>query len=316
MLLRPVDWGDYELIDCGDFEKLERFGSHVTIRPEPQAVWPRSMPDGEWERLAVAVFRRSGERTGNRYPDERGEWTLRRRMPEQWWISYACRGVTLRMRLGLTSFKHVGVFPEQAANWTFIFDNITQMRRQGHAPHVLNLFAYTGGASLAARAAGAEVTHVDSVKQVVTWARENMERSGLEGICWIVDDAMKFVRRKVRRGNTYSGIILDPPSYGRGPNGEKWVLEQDIAELLECCAQLLEPHGFFALNLYSMGLSALLARTAVRQVFGIAGELPDPQQSPDEAMPRNVLLEEFGEFYFNDRAGKSLPLGVFYRFMR
>ena len=203
------------------------------------------------------------------------------------------------MRLGLTSFKHVGIFPEQAANWNFIYDNIEQQLADGITPKVLNLFAYTGGATLAARAAGADVTHVDSVKQVVTWSRENMESSGLDGVRWIVEDALKFVHREVRRGNRYDGIILDPPAYGRGANGEKWILEENIVEMLECCAELLDPqHGFLVLNLYSMGLSSTLARTALRQAFG------------------NTGTEERGELYFSDRAGKELPLGTFCRFKR
>ena len=171
--------------------------------------------------------------------------------------------------------------------------------RKPVTPRVLNLFAYTGGASLAARAAGAETTHVDSVKQVVTWSRENMELSGLDGIRWIVEDALKFVRREVRRGSRYNGIILDPPAYGRGANGEKWILEENICEMLACCAQLLEPQGaFLVLNLYSMGLSSTLARTAVRQAFGAP------------------LEEQYGELCFTDRAGKQLPLGTYYRFIR
>jgi 23S rRNA (cytosine1962-C5)-methyltransferase len=193
----------------------------------------------------------------------------------------------------------VGIFPEQAANWNFIYDRTTELIEQGTQPKVLNLFAYTGGATLAAKAAGADVTHVDSVKQVVTWSRENMEHSSLEGVRWIVEDALKFVRREVRRGNRYDGIILDPPAYGRGANGEKWVLEENIGEMLECCAALLDDkHGFLVLNLYSMGLSALLARTALRQAFGATGK------------------EEFGELYFSDRFGKELPLGTFCRFTR
>ena len=152
---------------------------------------------------------------------------------------------------------------------------------------------------LAARAAGAEVTHVDSVRQVVTWARENMEASGLDGVRWIVEDALKFVQREVRRGNVYDGIILDPPAYGRGANGEKWVLEEGIGEMLACCARLLAPlHSFLVLNLYSMGLSPMLARTAVRQAFGAPRE------------------EQWGELCFTDRGGKELPLGTYYRFVR
>ena len=237
---------DYELIDSGDFEKLERFGRYVVRRPEPQAIWRRSLTEEEWRRLADASFLRDGR------SEERGEWRLRSGMPSRWTVDYAYEGMRLRMRLGLTSFKHVGLFPEQAANWNFIYDNCVRMRAEGRTPKVLNLFAYTGGATLAARAAGADTTHVDSVKQVVTWARENMEQSGLEGVRWIVEDALKFVQREVRRGNRYNGIILDPPAYGRGANGEKWILEDNIGEMLECCARLLEPRGaFLVLNLYS-----------------------------------------------------------------
>ena len=284
---------DYELIDSGDFEKLERFGRYVVRRPEPQAIWRRSLTEQEWRRLADASFLRDGR------SEERGEWRLRSGMPSRWTVDYAYEGMRLRMRLGFTSFKHVGLFPEQVANWNFIYDNCMRMRAEGRTPKVLNLFAYTGGATLAARAAGADTTHVDSVKQVVTWARENMEQSGLEGVRWIVEDALKFVQREVRRGNRYNGIILDPPAYGRGANGEKWILEDNIGEMLECCARLLEPRGaFLVLNLYSMGLSATLASTAVRQAFGTPFE------------------EQFGELCFDDRAGKRLPLGTYCRFVR
>ena len=257
-LLCPTGWNDYELLDSGNFEKLERFGRYVIARPEPQAIWDRSMRAEEWDRLADARFRK------DRRSDDRGEWILRSGMPEQWFVGYENGGLQLRMRLGLTSFKHV----------------------------------YTGGASLAARAAGAEVTHVDSVKPVVSWARENMEASGLDGIRWIVDDALKFVRRELRRGHLYQGIILDPPAYGRGPDGEKWVLEEHLNEMLRTCAQLLDRNGFLVLNLYSMGLSALLARSAVRQLVGSCND------------------EQFGELYFTDSYGKSLPLGVYYRCVR
>ena len=287
------DFGDYELIDTGDFEKLERFGRYVTRRPEPQAIWRRTLSEEEWRRTADAAFLRDAR------SDERGEWRLAPKTPDRWTVEYACRGMRLRMRLGLTSFKHVGIFPEQAANWNFIYDECRKLAGDSGGAKVLNLFAYTGGATLAARAAGAEVTHVDSVKQVVTWARENMEQSGLEGVRWIVEDALKFVRREVRRGSRYRGIILDPPAYGRGANGEKWVLEDDICEMLDCCARLLEPeNAFLVLNLYSMGLSPTLARTAVRQAFGA---------------PRT---EQWGELCFSDRAGKELPLGTYYRFTR
>lgn len=282
------DFGDYELIDTGDFEKLERFGRYVTRRPEPQAIWRRTLSEEEWARADASFLRDARS-------DEHGIWKLKPEIPDRWTVDYRYGAMQLRMRLGLTSFKHVGLFPEQAANWDFIYDTVRTMQR----PRVLNLFAYTGGASLAACAGGAEVTHVDSVKPVVTWARENMELSGLDGIRWIVEDALKFVQREVRRGNRYQGIVLDPPAYGRGANGEKWVLEDDIGEMLTCCAELLEPkNAFLVLNLYSMGLSSTLARTVVRQAFGAPVE------------------EQWGELCFTDHADKVLPLGTYYRFKR
>ncbi|MEG1623219.1 MAG: class I SAM-dependent methyltransferase [Alistipes sp.] len=284
---------DYELIDSGDFEKLERFGRYVTRRPEPQAIWRRSLSEEAWRVRADAAFLRDAK------SEERGEWRLRQGMPSRWQVAYQYKAMKLSMRLALTSFKHVGIFPEQADNWNFIYDHCADLRAKGVVPRVLNLFAYTGGATLAARAAGAEVTHVDSVKQVVTWARENMESSGLDGVRWIVEDALKFVHREVRRGSHYEGIILDPPAYGRGADGEKWILEEQISEMLACCAELLQPKGsFLVLNLYSMGLSAMLARTAVRQAFGPAEQ------------------EQAGELYFEDTAAKQLPLGTYYRFSR
>ena len=288
-LLSPV-WEDYELIDSGDFEKLERFGRYITRRPEPQAIWQKSLSEDEWRRMATASFRREGG------SEERGRWSLSPQQPEQWRISQRVGDKKITLRLGLTSFKHVGVFPEQAENWNFIFESVKDLQKGGtQRPKVLNMFAYTGGASLAAAAAGAEVTHVDSVKQCISWARENMEESRIEGIRWVVEDALKFARREVKRGHRYEGIILDPPAYGRGPEGEKWVLEQNIVEMLSLCAEMLQEGGFLVLNLYSMGLSALLAKSAVNQLI------------------RNPKWEQFGELYFTDRAGKSLPLGVYYR---
>jgi 23S rRNA (cytosine1962-C5)-methyltransferase len=284
-ILTPHRWSDYELLDSGGFEKLERFGDFILVRPEPQAIWSRSPADARWAG-AHAVFRK--DRTG----DERGQWILSPGMPRQWFVSYEYKAMRLRMRLGLTAFKHVGLFPEQAANWEWIYDRLAE---RGPGAQVLNLFAYTGGASLAARSAGAQVTHLDAVKQVVTWSRENMEASGLDGIRWVVEDAAKFVRREVRRGRKYDGIILDPPAYGRGPEGEKWVLEEHLGELLDGCAALLAPGAFVVLNLYSMGLSPLLARTAVHRSFGAARS------------------EQFGELYFEDRSKKALPLGIYYR---
>ncbi len=299
-IIRPARWADYELLDSGDFEKLERFGDYVLSRPEPQALWPRSLSPKEWEQRADAYFRRENQKSGGS-GEERGQWSLRPGMPQQWWVNYNYENMALRMRLGLTSFKHVGLFPEQADNWDFIYDQLSRIRPLlgGEAPRVLNLFAYTGGATLAARSAGAAVTHVDSVKPVVFWARENMEASGLDGVRWMVEDALKFARREAKRGNTYHAILLDPPAYGRGPDGERWILEENLGELLALCGQLLEKeHSFLILNLYSMGLSALVARTAARSILGTPSG------------------EQMGELGFADTFGKTLPLGVYYRFLR
>ena len=201
----------------------------------------------------------------------------------------------LKMRLGLTAFKHVGVFPEQAENWNYIFDMVQSFK--GKETNVLNLFAYTGAASLAAKIAGADVTHVDSVKQVISWSRENMEASRLNNIKWVVEDALKFVQREVRRGNKYNGIILDPPAYGHGPDGEKWILENSLNELIKLCSKLLkEKNIFFVLNMYSMGFSVLVPENILSSVFG------------------SKIKIESGELYCSDRAGRKLPLGIFSRF--
>lgn len=291
--LFPSDWIDYELIDSGGFEKLERFGRYTLRRPEPQAVWPKTLTDTDWDHLPQAWFKRAKGKESS--DNERGEWLQKSSMPDQWFVDYSYKKMKLKFRLGMTSFKHVGIFPEQAANWNFIYDRIQSSAIS--KPKVLNLFAYTGGASVAACAAGAEVTHVDSVKQVVTWARENMEASGLDGIRWIVEDALKFVHREVKRGKKYDGIILDPPAYGRGPDGEKWILEENIASLMEACSELLEPEkGFLILNLYSMGFSSVIASNLLKAYF------------PDCA---NI---EYGELVVAEKAGRNLPLSVFARF--
>jgi len=291
--LFPSDWIDYELIDSGGFEKLERFGRYTLRRPEPQAVWPKTLTEKDWENLPHAWFKRAKGKDSS--DSERGEWLQKSSMPDQWFVEYSYKKMQLKFRLGMTSFKHVGLFPEQAANWNFIYDKIHSSSIS--RPKVLNLFAYTGGASVAACAAGAEVTHVDSVKQVVTWARENMEASGLDGIRWIVEDALKFVHREVKRGKKYNGIILDPPAYGRGPDGEKWILEESIAPLMEACSELLDPeNGFLILNLYSMGFSSVIASNLLKAYFPGCTNL------------------EYGELVVAEKSGRNLPLSVFARF--
>ena len=289
ILLTPTHWQDYELIDSGGFEKLERFGKFVLIRPEPQAVWNRSFSEAEWEKRSDAIFKIE------KNDPEKGRWILKKGMPEQWWINYSHAGLNIRFRLGLTAFRHIGIFPEQAENWDFIYEFVKKSPVK-HA-RVLNLFAYTGGASLAAKAAGADVMHVDSVKPVITWARENMEGSDLADIRWVVEDALKFVRREVRRGSIYSGIILDPPAYGRGADGEKWILEENINEMVQFCSQLLsKENAFFLLNMYSIGFSALVADNLINSYFS------------------GFSSKELGELYLNDSYSKRLPLGTFIRF--
>jgi 23S rRNA (cytosine1962-C5)-methyltransferase len=299
-ILTPSNWKDYELIDTGGLEKLERFGNYVLARPEPQAVWAKSLPEAEWDRLNHARYKRTkGIDSSKLEINEKGDWKRKPGMPEQWKIRYSYKEMHLKFRLGLTSFGHIGVFPEQADNWNFIYDLLTASRVPRTMYRVLNLFAYTGGASLAARAAGAEVVHVDSIRPVVNWAKEDMENSGLDGIHWVVEDALKFVRREVRRGNHYDGIIMDPPAYGRGPEGEKWILQEYINEMVKLCSQLLDPgSGFFILSLYSMGFSALIAESLI---LGNFGNIPD---------------QEIGELYFSDHSGKKLPLGTFLRFKK
>ena len=296
-LLNPKNWVDYQLIDSGNFEKLERFGTHVLCRPEPQAIWTKSLSEKEWELQYHARYvRKKGkdERVDN---FEKGQWTIKKGVKEQWIINYPLFGSILKFRLGFTSFGHIGVFPEQASNWDYIYNTIKSLNTADCK--VLNLFAYTGGASLAAKAAGADVTHVDSVKQVITWSRENMEASLQKDIRWIVEDALKYTKREATRGKKYNGIILDPPAYGRGPDGEKWILEDNLPEILEYCKQILADNdAFILLNLYSMGFSSMIARNMLSSNFEKRGEI------------------EFGELYLEDSFNKSLPLGVFSRFSR
>ncbi|MBS7245530.1 MAG: class I SAM-dependent methyltransferase [Bacteroidales bacterium] len=299
-------WKDYELVDSGSFEKLERFGSYYLARPEPKALWDKTLPESEWQRLTHTRFT-PGAGFGKAGKEDSGTWNRLRKMDDQWYISYKGLqgGPDFRLRLGLTSFKHVGVFPEQAPNWEFIYRNsrelVLKARNEGApVPKVLNLFAYTGAASLAARAAGADVTHLDSVRQVVTWARGNMENSAMDNIRWVVEDALKFARREARRGNLYQGIILDPPAYGHGPDGEKWKLDECLFDMLRQVSSILAPKdSFLVLNLYSNGYSAVLGETLVRQAFGGSG-----------------MQTESGELVLEDRFGKKLPLSVVVRMRR
>lgn len=289
-LLTPSHWNDYELIDCGNFEKLERFGHLTLIRPEPQAVWPKTLSEAEWDRLHHIRFKGRSATTG--------DWIKKNnKVEDRWHVEYRNDDVKIRLRLGLTSFKHVGVFPEQAVNWDYISESVRRFENPN--PKVLNLFAYTGGASLVAKAAGADATHVDSIRQVVTWANENQELSDLRDIRWVVEDALKFVKRELKRGNRYNGIILDPPAYGHGPKGEKWKLENHIMEMMRDVVQLLDPdEHFLILNTYSLGFSSVIVENIIRSAYPKAENL------------------EIGELFLQATKGAKLPLGIFGKFRR
>ncbi len=233
-------WKDYEVIDTSCGEKLERWGKYILLRPDPQVIWKTGKTVPEWNRLNGHYHRSS---KGG------GEWEFFK-LPQEWTISYR----ELNFRLKPFSFKHTGLFPEQAVNWDWCGERIRQAKRP---VKVLNLFAYTGGATLVAASAGASVTHVDASKGMVTWAKENAAASHLEDapIRWLVDDCVKFVEREIRRGNKYDGIIMDPPSYGRGPKGEIWKIEESIYPFVELASQLLSDDAlFFLINSYTTGL--------------------------------------------------------------
>ena len=234
-------WKDYEVLDCSEGEKLERWGKYTLVRPDPQVIWSTPKKQRGWKKMNGHYHRST--RGG-------GEWEFFD-LPEQWTICYD----SLTFNLKPFSFKHTGLFPEQAANWDWFSDRI---KKAGRPISVLNLFAYTGGATLAAAAAGASVCHVDAAKGMVAWAKENAKSSGLEEapIRWIVDDCQKFVEREIRRGHHYDGIIMDPPSYGRGPKGEIWKIEESIYPFIRLTAQLLSDKPlFFLINSYTTGLA-------------------------------------------------------------
>ena len=257
--MRAADWNDYELLDASDGERLERWGEVILIRPDPQIIWKTPREHPMWKR-AHARYLRSN--TGG------GRWEEYRTVPGMWKIKYR----ELTFQLKTMGFKHTGIFPEQAVNWDFVMKKIREANRP---VKVLNLFGYTGAATLACASAGAEVCHVDASKGMVAWARENAAASGLSDkpVRWLVDDCVKFVQREQRRGNTYDGIIMDPPSYGRGPGGEVWKLEEQLYPLVQLCVPLLSKDAlFFVLNSYTTGLSpsvmAYLLGTLLQTQFG------------------------------------------------
>jgi 23S rRNA (cytosine1962-C5)-methyltransferase len=272
-LLTAQNWTDYRLIDSGDGFKLEQFGAYRFIRPEPQAVWKKILPPREWDQ-ACAFFETTPEENG-------GHWKFSKKMDERWQMKYG----DLRFWAQTSASRHLGVFPEQAAHWDWMQEIISSSKKP---LNVLNLFGYTGMASLAAARSGAKVTHIDASKKTVAWARENQQLSGLENapIRWIVDDALKFVEREGRRGSKYDGLILDPPKFGRGPKGEVWEFFKLIPSLLADCQKILSPSpSFVIMTAYAIKSSAMTLYYGMQEMtapFGGtlgAGELVTPDIS-------------------------------------
>ena len=279
---------DYELIDSGQEEKLERYGSVVVARPDPQALWPKRLSETQWQQ-AAAVFTRAATDAG---------WTFKKDVPKRWPIELG----SLRFWIKPTSFKHTGIFPEQLGNWEWCRKAITdQTAKNKEQIRVLNLFGYTGGASLAAAQAGAEVCHVDGSKTALTWARDNAELSGLKEkpIRWILDDAQAFVKREIKRGRKYDGIIMDPPAFGHGPGGELWKIEKHFLPFLESCRTVLSERPlFFLINGYASGYSAIAYKNNLEELVQKYGGLVEMGE---------LAIQESGQ------DGRLLPAGIFAR---
>lgn len=267
-------WKDYNCMDASNGEKLERWGDVTLIRPDPQIIWTKKAIPNAWKQVDGHYFRSS---TGG------GKWKFYRTLPEAWNISYK----HLTFRVKPMNFKHTGIFPEQAVNWDWMMEKLSA--RPG--ARVLNLFAYTGGATVAAASAGAEVVHVDAAKGMVLWAKENLQASGLGDrfVRFIVDDCVKFVEREIRRGRTYDAILMDPPSYGRGPGGEVWKIEEQLYPLIEKCMKLLSDNPiFFLINSYTNGLSPTILTNTLHMLLGgtvTADEIGIPISSGDMVLP-------------------------------
>lgn len=286
-MLYPKKWIAYELLDAGNFRKLERFGKVLTDRPEPSANWPKALSKEKWMSADLYFHEEKGQK---------GKWKSKTEV-DNWILQYALdEATTIKLKLEKTAFKHLGVFPEQAINWEYIYKHCKSLNQIAQ-PQVLNLFAYTGGSSIAAALAGAKVTHVDSVKQVVQWANINAELNQLDNIRWIVEDAKKFVTKSIKRGDKYQGIIMDPPSFGFGSKGSVWKLEKDLGDLLAGVLQLLDSkNAFFVMNTYSPNLDHLKLRKLLLDTYGF---------------PKFYEMRELG---IKSSSNKMLPLGNLVRF--
>ena len=283
-ILTTLGWKDYELLDSGHGMRYERFGPYSTVRPDPQAIWQPTRPQ-EWHKADVQFIRTRSDK---------GEWKFKRAIPEKWKMTWK----NLSFWARLTSFKHTGVFPEQSLQWDFMQDKVKRANRQ---LHILNLFAYTGISSIACLDAGAKVTHVDASKPSITWARENQFISDLQNkpIRWILDDCLKFVEREIKRGNTYDGIIMDPPAYGHGAEGQIWKFNDDFPKLLELCSRLLSSSPLFVIvNAYAISSSSLMLDNVMKDYLPI-GKI------------------EVGELCLQETLGKRLlSTGIFARWSR
>ena len=277
-----TNWKDYEILDMANGEKLERWGKYKLVRPDPQIIWKKQSFPEKWK-TADATYKRS--RSGG------GAWSYKTKLPASWQVNYK----NLVFNIKPMGFKHTGLFPEQAANWDWMINKIKNSRRQ---IKVLNLFAYTGGATVACLSAGATVCHVDSSKGMVAWAKENVISSGLQErpVRYIIDDVIKFVQREIRRGNTYDAIIMDPPSYGRGASGEVWQFEENITELVELCTKILSNNPlFFLINSYTTGISSEvlsnILRLNLRKYKGriTSGEVGLPMTNSDIILPCGIF---------------------------
>ena len=311
-ILTTKNSADYELLDSGDGEKLERFGKIVLSRPDPQALWRKKLDVSDWKKADGYFGRTSAPIIGQ---EDRGSWTLKKDLPARWEISFA----DLKFWIKPTAFKHVGLFPEQASNWDWMRDRIKEYRNKGikgkseaqEEIEVLNLFAYTGGASLACAQAGAKVVHVDGSKVAVGWARDNAELSGLKDkpIRWILDDVRAFVKREIKRGRKYHGIIMDPPAFGHGAENEVWKIEDDFLALIESCTELLAPEPlFFLVNGYSAGYSAVAYKNnlfPIKEKFG--GEIEVGELTLEET--KNVNQDS----NVSELESRLLPCGIFAR---
>ncbi len=288
---RPIKEFDYQLLDTGNFKKLERFGPYTFVRPAPQAIWSPQLPESQWDKANGEFSHHKGKSTGG------GEWTFRNPVPKNGW---PLRFQDLTFTVQTTSFGHLGLFPEQAKNWDWIANQVRELN--GNKPNVLNMFGYTGASTLAAAARGANVTHLDASKTSVTWARKNLESSGLTGcsVRWIVDDAEKFLQREYRRDRKYDALIMDPPSFGRGPKGEVWNIETQMTTLLSSCKNVLsESPKFILLTTHSPGISSLTLKNMLIKFL----------VSPDSG-----IFQTGDMSIYDTGSGLQLPNGFYARF--